>query len=219
MAVTKETLDEIALSRAEYDLIIERLDREPNAVELGMFGALWSEHCGYKHSRPLLRLFSQKSNRVLSQTGAENAGAVDIGDGLAVVFKVESHNHPSAVEPLQGAATGVGGIVRDILAMGARPIALLNSLRFGPLDDPQNRYLFDGVVGGISWYGNCIGVPDVAGEICFDESYSQNPLVNAMCVGLVRADSIATSPRKSPVPGSCTASVSPEAAARHLPPI
>ena len=193
MAVTKETLDEIALSRAEYDLIIERLDREPNAVELGMFGALWSEHCGYKHSRPLLRLFSQKSNRVLSQTGAENAGAVDIGDGLAVVFKVESHNHPSAVEPLQGAATGVGGIVRDILAMGARPIALLNSLRFGPLDDPQNRYLFDGVVGGISWYGNCIGVPDVAGEICFDESYSQNPLVNAMCVGLVRADNIATS--------------------------
>ena len=193
MAVTKETLDEIALSRAEYDLIIERLDREPNPVELGMFGALWSEHCGYKHSRPLLRLFSQKSNRVLSQTGAENAGAVDIGDGLAVVFKVESHNHPSAVEPLQGAATGVGGIVRDILAMGARPIALLNSLRFGPLDDPQNRYLFDGVVGGISWYGNCIGVPDVAGEICFDESYSQNPLVNAMCVGLVRADNLATS--------------------------
>ena len=192
MAVTKETLDEIALSQAEYDLIVERLDREPNSVELGMFGALWSEHCGYKHSRPLLSLFTQKSSRVLSQTGAENAGAVDIGDGLAVVFKVESHNHPSAVEPLQGAATGVGGIVRDILAMGARPIALLNSLRFGPLDDPQNRHLFHGVVGGISWYGNCIGVPDVAGEICFDHSYSQNPLVNAMCVGLIRADKIAT---------------------------
>ena len=193
MAVTKEILDEIALSQAEYDLIIERLDREPNRVELGMFGALWSEHCGYKHSRPLLRLFSQKSTRVLSQTGAENAGAVDIGGGLAVVFKVESHNHPSAVEPLQGAATGVGGIVRDILAMGARPIALLNSLRFGPLDDPQNGHLFHGVVEGISWYGNCIGVPDVAGEICFDESYSQNPLVNAMCVGLVHTDKIATS--------------------------
>ena len=193
MAVTKEILDEIALSQTEYDLIIERLDREPNPVELGMFGALWSEHCGYKHSRPLLRLFSQKSTRVLSQTGAENAGAVDIGDGLAVVFKVESHNHPSAVEPLQGAATGVGGIVRDILAMGARPIALLNSLRFGPLDDPQNGHLFHGVVEGISWYGNCIGVPDVAGEICFDESYSQNPLVNAMCVGLVHTDKIATS--------------------------
>ncbi|NQW23935.1 MAG: phosphoribosylformylglycinamidine synthase subunit PurL [SAR202 cluster bacterium] len=193
MAVTKETLDEIALSRAEYDLILERLDREPNPVELGMFGALWSEHCGYKHSRPLLRLFSQESSRVLSKTGAENAGAVDIGDGLAVVFKVESHNHPSAVEPLQGAATGVGGIVRDILAMGARPIALLNSLRFGPLDDPQNLHLFHGVVGGISWYGNCIGVPDVAGEIYFDESYSGNPLVNAMCVGLVQSDKIATS--------------------------
>ena len=192
MAVTKETLDEIALSQAEYDLILERLGREPNTVELGMFGALWSEHCGYKHSRPLLGLFKQESSRVLSQTGAENAGVVDIGDGLAVVFKVESHNHPSAVEPLQGAATGVGGIVRDILAMGARPIALLNSLRFGPLDDPRNRHLFHGVVGGISWYGNCIGVPDVAGEICFDESYSQNPLVNAMCVGLIRADRIAT---------------------------
>ena len=197
MAVTKETLDEIALSQAEYDLILERLGREPNSVELGMFGALWSEHCGYKHSRPLLKLFNQesirqKSSRVLSQTGAENAGAVDIGDGLAVVFKVESHNHPSAVEPLQGAATGVGGIVRDILAMGARPIALLNSLRFGPLNDPQNRHLFHGVVGGISWYGNCIGVPDVAGEICFDQSYSQNPLVNAMCVGLIQSDRIAT---------------------------
>ncbi|PKB71798.1 MAG: phosphoribosylformylglycinamidine synthase II [SAR202 cluster bacterium Io17-Chloro-G6] len=197
MAVTKEILDEIALSQAEYDLILERLDREPNSVELGMFGALWSEHCGYKHSRPLLKLFNQdssgqQSSRVLSQTGAENAGAVDIGDGLAVVFKVESHNHPSAVEPLQGAATGVGGIVRDILAMGARPIALLNSLRFGPLNDPQNRHLFHGVVGGISWYGNCIGVPDVAGEICFDKSYSQNPLVNAMCVGLIETDRIAT---------------------------
>ena len=196
MAVSKETLDEIAISRDEYDLIVERIEREPNALELGMFGALWSEHCGYKHSRPLLSLFKQQSPYVLSQTGAENAGAVDIGDGLAVVFKVESHNHPSAVEPLQGAATGVGGIVRDILAMGARPIALLNSLRFGPLDDPQNRQLFQGVVAGISWYGNCIGVPDVAGEICFDPSYSQNPLVNAMCVGLIPKDRIASSAAK-----------------------
>ena len=192
MAVSKEVLDEIALSQAEYDLILERLDREPTPVELGMFGALWSEHCGYKHSKPLLGLFKQESSVVLSETGAENAGAVDIGDGLAVVFKVESHNHPSAVEPRQGAATGVGGIVRDILAMGARPIALLNSLRFGPLDDPKNLQLFHGVVGGISWYGNCIGVPDVAGEICFDASYSQNPLVNAMCVGLIAKDRIAT---------------------------
>ena len=149
MPVSQDVLDEIALTRAEYDLIVERLGREPNEVELGMFGALWSEHCGYKHSRPLLRMFSRPHpsppgegeggvGTVLSETGAENAGAVDIGDGLAVVFKVESHNHPSAVEPFQGAATGVGGIVRDILAMGARPIALLNSLRFGPLDDPEH---------------------------------------------------------------------------------
>ena len=192
MPVTQEQLDEIALTSAEYDLIVDRLDREPNPVELGMFGALWSEHCAYKHSAPLLRLLPSRSPRVLSRQGAENAGAVDLGDGLVAVFKVESHNHPSAVEPLQGAATGVGGIVRDILAMGARPIALLNSLRFGPLDDPANKYLFEGVVGGISWYGNCIGVPDVAGEIYFDPCYSQNPLVNAMCVGLVERDKLAT---------------------------
>ena len=185
MPVTKALLDEIALSSEEYELIVDGLDREPGPVELGMFGALWSEHCGYKHSRPLLRFFPSSSPRVLLPPGQENAGAVDIGDGLAVVFKIESHNHPSAVEPFQGAATGVGGIVRDILAMGARPIALLNSLRFGPLDEPHNRYLFGGVVGGISSYGNCIGVPDVGGEIFFSPSYSQNPLVNAMCVGLI----------------------------------
>ena len=193
MPVTKETLEEIALTQAEYDMILDRLDREPNPVELGMFGALWSEHCGYKHSAPLLRLLPSRSPRVLSRPGAENAGAVDIGDGLAVVLKVESHNHPSAVEPQQGAATGVGGIVRDILAMGARPIALLNSLRFGPPEDPQSKRLFQGVVGGIAWYGNCIGVPDVAGEIFFDPAYSQNPLVNALCVGLVPKDKVATS--------------------------
>jgi phosphoribosylformylglycinamidine synthase len=192
MPVGQEDLDRIALSREEYQMILDRLGREPNPVELGMFGALWSEHCGYKHSRPLLGLFPSRSPRVLSQSGAENAGAIDIGDGLAVVFKVESHNHPSAVEPMQGAATGVGGIVRDVLAMGARPVALLNSLRFGPLNDPRNRHLFRGVVEGISWYGNCIGVPDVAGEIYFDSSYSRNPLVNAMCVGLVAKDRIAT---------------------------
>ena len=192
MPVSQEVLDQIALSRDEYQMILDRLGREPNSVEFGMFGALWSEHCGYKHSKPLIGLFPSRSSRVLSQSGAENAGAIDIGDGLAVVFKVESHNHPSAVEPLQGAATGVGGIVRDILAMGARPVALLNSLRFGPLSDPQNRHLFRGVVEGISWYGNCIGVPDVAGEIYFDPSYSHNPLVNAMCVGLVEKDRIAT---------------------------
>ena len=192
MPVSQEILDEIALSQAEYDMIVDRLDREPNPVELGMFGALWSEHCGYKHSRPLLGMLPSRSDRTLSQAGAENAGAIDIGNGLAVVFKVESHNHPSAVEPLQGAATGVGGIVRDILAMGARPIALLNSLRFGPPDSAGNRRLLKGVVDGIGWYGNCIGVPDVAGEIYFDDCYSQNPLVNAMCVGIVRIEDLAS---------------------------
>ena len=185
MPVSQETLDEIALTREEYDLIVSRIEREPNGVELGLFGALWSEHCGYKHSRPLLRGFPTTGEAVRVQAGEENAGVVDIGGGLAVVFKIESHNHPSAVEPYQGAATGVGGIVRDILAMGARPIALLNSLRFGPLDTARNRYLFQGVVAGISGYGNCIGVPDVGGETMFAPTYSGNPLVNAMCVGLL----------------------------------
>ena len=193
MPVSREILDEIALNEEEYRLIVKGLRREPNPVELGMFGALWSEHCAYKHSRPLLKILPSTGPRVIFSIGQENAGAVDIGDGLAVVFKIESHNHPSAVEPVQGAATGVGGIVRDILAMGARPIALLNSLRFGPLDDPHNRYLFEGVVGGISWYGNCIGVPDVGGEIVFSRSYSQNPLVNALCVGLIQVDKLVRS--------------------------
>ncbi len=188
MPVSQEVLDEIALTAKEYQRIVLALDREPKPLELGMFGALWSEHCGYKHSRHLLGILPSTGPRVLLPPGSENAGAVDIGDGLAVVFKIESHNHPSAVEPFQGAATGVGGIVRDILSMGARPIALLNSLRFGPVDDPHNRYLLNGVVGGISWYGNCIGVPDIGGEILFSPSYSQNPLVNAMCVGLLERD-------------------------------
>jgi phosphoribosylformylglycinamidine synthase len=156
-------------------------------VELGMAGAMWSEHCGYKHSKPLLRLFPTKGARVLQGPG-ENAGVVDIGDGWAVALKIESHNHPSAVEPVEGAATGVGGIVRDIFTMGGRPIALLNSLRFGPLTDPHTRYLFGGVVAGIGGYGNCIGVPTVGGEIYFDPSYAANPLVNAMCVGLLRKE-------------------------------
>ena len=188
MPVSKETLDEIALSEAEYRLIVERLGREPTEVELGLFGALWSEHCGYKHSKLLLSMFPNTGRRVLVKAGEENAGAVDIGDGLSVVMKMESHNHPSAIEPFQGAATGVGGIVRDIFTMGARPIALLNSLRFGPLADARNRYLFNGVVGGIASYGNCLGIPDVGGEIYFSPSYAGNPLVNAMCVGLVRND-------------------------------
>ncbi len=194
MAFSKEVLEDVALSQEEYELIVRKLGREPTFVELGMFGSLWSEHCGYKHSKALLGMFP-KTRRptpelgpigsVLVKAGEENAGAVDIGDGLSIVMKVESHNHPSAVEPYQGAATGVGGIVRDIFTMGARPIALLNSLRFGPLTEPRNRYLFNGVVGGIGGYGNCLGIPDVAGEIFFDSTYSGNPLVNAMCVGIL----------------------------------
>ena len=190
MAVEQEALDAVALSRDEYALLVARLGREPNEVELGMFGSLWSEHCGYKNSRPLLRRLPSSGERVLTRVGEENAGAIDIGDGWAVVMKVESHNHPSAIEPYEGAATGVGGIVRDIFAMGAYPIALLDSLRFGPLDEGNNRYLFEGVVGGIGGYGNCLGIPTVGGEVVFGESYNGNPLVNAMCVGLVRADGI-----------------------------
>ncbi|HUP27471.1 MAG TPA: phosphoribosylformylglycinamidine synthase subunit PurL, partial [Chloroflexia bacterium] len=182
-------LAEVGLNRDEYHQFVGRLGRQPNKVELGMAGAMWSEHCGYKHSKPLLRKFPTKGPRVLQGPG-ENAGVVDLGDGWAAALKIESHNHPSAVEPVEGAATGVGGIVRDIFTMGARPIALLNSLRFGPLREPRNRYLFGGVVAGIGGYGNCIGVPTVGGEIYFDPSYSGNPLVNAMCVGLLRSDSV-----------------------------
>ena len=186
----KQVLDELALSESEYEMIVDRLGREPNHLELGLFGSLWSEHCGYKHSKPLLKMFASNSPRLLVNPGDENAGVVDIGDGLAIVFKVESHNHPSAIEPYEGAATGVGGIVRDIFAMGARPIALLNSLRFGSMDDPHNRYLFDGVVSGISGYGNCIGIPNIGGEVIFAESYSGNPLVNAMCIGILNKEHI-----------------------------
>jgi len=187
MPVPKEILNEVALSQEEYERIVQRLGREPNLVEIGLFGSLWSEHCGYKHSKPLLRRFPTKGKRVLITIGEENAGAVDIGDGLAIVMKMESHNHPSAIEPYQGAATGVGGIVRDIFTMGARPIALLNSLRFGPLSQPRNRYLLNGVVGGIASYGNCLGIPDVGGEVSFADCYSANPLVNCMCVGLAQS--------------------------------
>ena len=198
MAVSRQALDELALTEAEYEAIVERLGREPNHLELGLFGSLWSEHCGYKHSKPLLRLLPSDSPRLLVTPGSENAGAVDIGDGLAVVMKIESHNHPSAIEPYQGAATGVGGIVRDIFAMGARPIALMNSLRFGSLDDPRNRYLLGGVVAGISGYGNCIGIPNVGGEVCFSESYAGNPLVNAMCVGILSADELVRATTEGP---------------------
>lgn len=178
-------LKEVALSQAEYRSIIALLGRAPNSVELGLFGAMWSEHCGYKNSRPLLKRFPTNGDRVLLKAGAENAGAVDIGDGFAIVMKVESHNHPSAIEPFQGAATGVGGIVRDIFTMGARPIALLDSLRFGSLSLARNRYLFSGIVGGVGGYANCLGIPTVGGETYFDRIYNGNPLVNAMCVGLI----------------------------------
>ena len=198
MAVAREALDALALSDAEYEAIVERLGREPNELELGLFGSLWSEHCGYQHSKPLLRLLASDSQRLLVTPGEENAGVVDIGDGLAVVMKIESHNHPSAIEPYQGAATGVGGIVRDIFAMGARPIALLNSLRFGPLTEPRNRYLFGGVVSGIAGYGNCIGIPDVGGEVHFSPSYSGNPLVNAMCVGILEKGDLVRSTAGTP---------------------
>ena len=198
MAVDQRLIEELALSLDEYHLIVERLGREPTEVELGMFGALWSEHCGYKNSKPLLRLLPNTGPRILTRMGGENAGAVDIGDGLCVVMKIESHNHPSAIEPYQGAATGVGGIVRDIFAMGARPIAILDSLRFGPLSDRRNRYLFDGVVGGIGGYGNCLGIPTVAGEVCFADAYSANPLVNAMCVGVARIDDLMPGGAKGP---------------------
>jgi len=177
------------LTAEEYDRIIQRLGREPSYTELGLFSALWSEHCAYKHSKVFLKRLPQTGPRVLQGPG-ENAGALDIGDGWAVVFKIESHNHPSFIEPFQGAATGVGGILRDIFTMGARPIAILDSLRFGDPDDPKTRHLINGVVSGISWYGNCFGCPTVGGEIAFAPEYAGNPLVNVMCVGLVRADRI-----------------------------
>ncbi|HTD78826.1 MAG TPA: AIR synthase related protein, partial [Chloroflexota bacterium] len=160
---------------AEYQLIVSRLGREPTLVELGMLGAMWSEHCSYKHSRKLLKLLPTSGPRVVQGPG-ENAGAVEIGDGLAVVLKMESHNHPSAVEPFQGAATGVGGILRDIFTMGARPIAILDALRFGDPADARTRHLVDGVVRGVGGYGNCVGVPTVGGELVFDPSYAGNPL-------------------------------------------
>ncbi len=192
MAIDQSALDTIALSRDEYDLIVQKLGREPNEVELGMFGALWSEHCGYKNSKPLLRLLPAEGAYVLTRRGAENAGAIDIGDDMCVVMKIESHNHPSAVEPYQGAATGVGGIVRDIFAMGVRPIALLDSLRFGPIDNERGKYLFEGVVAGIGGYGNCLGIPTIGGEVAFENAYADNPLVNAMCVGVARVAQLVT---------------------------
>ncbi len=178
---------ELGLTDAEFELIVEKMGREPNVVELAMFSLLWSEHCAYKHSRKLLGKLPTEGERVLMGPG-ENAGAVDVGNGYAVAFKVESHNHPSAVEPFQGAATGVGGILRDVFAIGARPIAILDSLRFGELDSVRSRHLLDGAVRGIGHYGNSIGVATVGGEIYFEEPYEHNCLVNAMCIGLAKSE-------------------------------
>ncbi|QNI49735.1 phosphoribosylformylglycinamidine synthase/ synthetase domain [Synechococcus sp. RS9915] len=185
-------LKQEGLKPSDWQEICRRLGREPNRAELGMFGVMWSEHCCYRNSRPLLRGFPTEGPRILVGPG-ENAGVVDLGEGHRLAFKIESHNHPSAVEPFQGAATGVGGILRDIFTMGARPIALLNALRFGPLEDPVNVGLIEGVVAGIAHYGNCVGVPTVGGEVAFDPSYGGNPLVNAMALGLMETKEIVKS--------------------------
>jgi phosphoribosylformylglycinamidine synthase len=217
-AITPELVQRHNLTPEEYERLKATLGREPTYTELGIFSVMWSEHCSYKNTRPLLKTFPTKSPRVLVGAGEENAGIIDIGDGLAIAFKIESHNHPSAVEPFQGAATGVGGIIRDIFTMGARPVCSVNSLRFGPIDSPQasvpspqaepvqslltpaateeakaianNRRLFGGVVAGIAHYGNCFGIPTVAGEVYFDKSYEGNPLVNAFCLGVLRHEQI-----------------------------
>jgi phosphoribosylformylglycinamidine synthase len=190
-AITPALVAEHGLTDGEYARLVAMLGRTPTFTELGIVSALWSEHCSYKHSRPLLKTLPTKAPYVLQGPG-ENAGVIAIGDGLAVAFKIESHNHPSAVEPYQGAATGVGGILRDVFTMGARPIALLNSLRFGSLDSARVRYLFAGVVKGIGDYGNCVGIPTVGGEVVFDPAYEGNPIVNAMAVGLLKEEELIT---------------------------
>ena len=189
--VTPEAVAGHGLTEEEYQRICSLLGREPNFTELGIFSVMWSEHCSYKNSRKILKRLPTEGEGILVKAGEENAGAVDIGDGLALVFKIESHNHPSAVEPFQGAATGVGGILRDIFTMGARPVLLMDSLRFGPLESPESRRHFKGVVAGIAHYGNCMGVPTVGGEVYFDEAYEGNPLVNALCLGIVRKGEMA----------------------------
>jgi phosphoribosylformylglycinamidine synthase II len=187
---------EHGLSDEEFARMLQILGRTPTYTELGIFSVMWSEHCSYKNSIIQLKTLPREGAALLAKTGEENAGAIDIGDGLAVVFKIESHNHPSAVEPYQGAATGVGGILRDIFTMGARPVAVLNSLRFGSLANPRVRYLFDGVVRGIGDYGNCFGVPDIGGEIYFEDAYTGNPLVNAMAVGIAKHEELISATSK-----------------------
>ncbi|MEL6134868.1 MAG: phosphoribosylformylglycinamidine synthase subunit PurL, partial [Bacteroidota bacterium] len=190
--------EQLGLLPDEYEKIVEILGRTPNFTELSIFSVMWSEHCSYKNSILQLKTLPNKGEKVLAGAGEEGAGLMDIGDGLAVAFKMESHNHPSAIEPYQGAATGVGGIHRDIFSLGARPICALNSLRFGKLDDPRTQHLLKGVVKGIGDYGNAFGVPTVAGEVYFDPCYHINPLVNAMSVGIVERGKVATATAKGP---------------------
>jgi len=189
--ITPEVIEEHCITPEEYERILEVLGREPNLTELGIFSVMWSEHCSYKNTRALLKTFPTQSPKIIVAAGEENAGVIDMGDGLGVAFKLESHNHPSAVEPFQGAATGVGGIIRDIFTMGARPIANMDSLRFGSLESPRVRQLLRGVVAGISHYGNCIGLPTVGGEVNFDPSYEGNPLVNVFSLGVLRHSQVA----------------------------
>ncbi len=184
------------LTTEEYDYLCEDvLKRLPNYTELGIFSVMWSEHCSYKNSKNVLKKFPSSGSNVITGAG-EDAGAIDIGDGMAVVFKAEGHNHSSAVEPFQGAATGVGGIIRDIFSMGAEPIALTDSLKFGLLEDKETKNLVSEVVSGIGWYGNSIGIPNIAGEISFENCYKKNPLVNAMCIGLIKKSNLTTSSAK-----------------------
>ena len=189
-AITPELVAKHNLTSDEYQKVLEILGRAPSYTELGIFSVMWSEHCSYKNTRPVLKTFPTKGANILVGAGEENAGIIDVGDGVAIAFKIESHNQPSAVEPFQGAATGVGGIIRDIFTMGARPVAALNSLRFGELSNPAVRRLFSGVVSGIAHYGNCFGIPTIAGEVYFDKSYEGNPLVNAFALGVLRHDQI-----------------------------
>jgi phosphoribosylformylglycinamidine synthase len=188
-AITPELVADHGLSPDEYERILGILAREPTFTELGVFSAMWSEHCGYKNSRRLLQLLPTEAPWVIQGPG-ENAGVIEIDDTFALAFKIESHNHPSAVEPYQGAATGVGGILRDVFTMGARPVAVLDSLRFGDLDSGRVRYLLNGVVRGIGDYGNCVGIPNIGGETFFDRGYEGNPIVNAMCLGLMKKEDL-----------------------------
>ena len=190
--IDSKIIEEHGLSSDEYNKIIKILGREPNYVELGIFSVMWSEHCSYKSSIKMIKTLPRDGGKLLVGAGEENAGLVDLGDGLATAFKIESHNHPSAVEPYEGAATGVGGIMRDVFTMGARPIASMNSLRFGSLDKPRNKFLLEHVVEGIADYGNCLGIPTVGGEVVVEDVYSGNPLVNAMSVGIVKTEHVAS---------------------------